>query len=261
MQQIGQEGDMMEVFGPGHRGYLVLSVLFLELCFSRRVAPAARPALADENQPPAPTVSMNANATQIVAGSSSPLTLTVSASNATQVVISDNCDAQTYTLQATGGTLQPIPAPDYAGHLHLHGDRQRRQQPDGCQQRGYYRAALDGDDRQHDAGQQTIAAGQTGESASHRGECQFRVHHQQRDQREHTGSGSRRNGEGYADTQTTTYTVTATGANNQQVTATATVTILSVSITASPATIVNGNPTNLTVTAANASQVVVTDNI
>ena len=61
-------------------------------------------------------------------------------------------------------------------------------------------------------------------------------------------------------TQTTTYTVTASGANNQA-TANVTVTVMTVSITAAPNTITTGNSTTLTVTAANATQVVISDNI
>jgi hypothetical protein len=60
--------------------------------------------------------------------------------------------------------------------------------------------------------------------------------------------------------QTTTYTVTATGANNKA-TAQVTITVMSVSIAAAPNTIVAGNPTTLTVTAANATQVVISNNI
>jgi phospholipase C len=50
----------------------------------------------------APTVTIVASPTSIGQGSSS--TLTVTASNATQVVISDNIDSNLYTLGATGGT-------------------------------------------------------------------------------------------------------------------------------------------------------------
>ncbi len=55
----------------------------------------------------APTVSIIASPTSIVQGSSS--TLTVVASNATQVVISDNLDLSTFTLGATGGTQVVTP--------------------------------------------------------------------------------------------------------------------------------------------------------
>jgi len=61
--------------------------------------------------------------------------------------------------------------------------------------------------------------------------------------------------------QTTTYTVTATGANNQQATAQVTITVMSVSIMAAPPTIVKGNATTLTVTAANATQIVISDSV
>ncbi len=55
--------------------------------------------------PPAPTVTIAASPTSIAPGGSS--TLTVAASNASQVVISDNTDNKTYALSATGGT-QPV---------------------------------------------------------------------------------------------------------------------------------------------------------
>ena len=55
----------------------------------------------------APTVTLVANPTTVTSGSSS--TLTATASNATQVVISDNLDTTTYTLGATGGTQAVTP--------------------------------------------------------------------------------------------------------------------------------------------------------
>src|ERR1700719_440339 len=55
-----------------------------------------------------PTVAIVANPAAITQGGSS--TLTVTASNATQVVISDNVDSTTYTLSGTGGTQAVSPA-------------------------------------------------------------------------------------------------------------------------------------------------------
>lgn len=55
----------------------------------------------------APTVTMTASPTSVTQGS--PSTLIVTASNATQVVISDNLDANTFTLGATGGTQAITP--------------------------------------------------------------------------------------------------------------------------------------------------------
>jgi len=51
---------------------------------------------------PAPTVTISANPATVAPGQST--TLTVSATNATQVVITDNLDSNTYTLSANGGT-------------------------------------------------------------------------------------------------------------------------------------------------------------
>ena len=55
-----------------------------------------------------PTVTITANPSTVMAGDSS--TLSVAASNATQVVISDNTDSTTFTLAATGGTQAVTPA-------------------------------------------------------------------------------------------------------------------------------------------------------
>ena len=55
-----------------------------------------------------PTVTIAANPATIVQGSSS--TLTVTASNAAQVVISDNIDSRTFALAASGGTQKVTPS-------------------------------------------------------------------------------------------------------------------------------------------------------
>ena len=56
----------------------------------------------------APTVSISANPPSITAGQST--TLTVSATNANTVVITDNVDSKSYSLPATGGTQMVSPA-------------------------------------------------------------------------------------------------------------------------------------------------------
>jgi hypothetical protein len=56
---------------------------------------------------PAPTVTITASHTSVTAGQST--TLTVVATNATQVVIADNQDTTTHTLPAAGGTLVMTP--------------------------------------------------------------------------------------------------------------------------------------------------------
>ena len=183
---------MIEFFSPGHRGYLVLSVLivgimFLTACGGGSSATGGTGGSQNNSQTPAPTVSINASATQIVAGSS--VTLTVTASNATQVVISDNCDSQTYHLAGNRRNTDRS-GPDYAGQLYLHGDRKRRRQPDGCQQRAITVQPSTATTVSMTPPQQTIAAGQPATLQCHRGECQFGVHHQQRDQHEHICFGS-----------------------------------------------------------------------
>jgi phospholipase C len=67
-------------------------------------------------------------------------------------------------------------------------------------------------------------------------------------------------------TQTTTYTITVTGTGSAIATAQATVTVTAaaspaVNIAASPATIISGQASTLTVSATNATRVVVTDNV
>ena len=255
----------MEVFAPGNRGYLALSVLLVGIMFLTACGggSSATGGTGSQNnsQTSAPTVSMNASATQIVAGSSSPLTLTVTASNTTQVVIYDTCDNQTYTLQTTCGTqTQPIPVPTTPGTC-------------------TYTATASGANSQTTTSsvtitvkpstattvsmtpaQQTIAAGQSATlqvTVANASSVYITNNVTSASVSVAAAGGTVK----VTPTQTTTYTVTATGANNQQSTATATVTILSVSVTASPTTIVKGNPTNLSVTAANASQVVISDNI
>lgn len=57
---------------------------------------------------PAPTVTITASPSSVTQGS--PSTLTVTATNATQVVITDNIDSSSYTLGATGGTQVVSPS-------------------------------------------------------------------------------------------------------------------------------------------------------
>src|SRR5260370_33514427 len=58
--------------------------------------------------PAAPTVAIAASPTTVTTGNAS--TLTVAATNATQVVISDNIDSTTFNLPGTGGTQSVTPA-------------------------------------------------------------------------------------------------------------------------------------------------------
>ncbi len=256
---------MMEVFGFGHRGYLVLSVLlvgimFLTACGGGSSATGGTSGSQNNSQTPAPTVSINASATQIVAGSSSPLTLTVTASNTTQVVISDNCDNQTYTLQTTGGTLtQPIPVPTTPGTCTYTATATGANSQTAANSVAITVQPSTATTVSMTPAQQTIAAGQSATllvTVANANSVYITNNVTSASIPVSAAGGTVK----VTPTQTTTYTVTATGANNQPVTTTATVAILSVSVTAAPATIVTGSPTTLTVTAANASQVVVTDN-
>jgi phospholipase C len=79
-------------------GYACL--LTITSCGTGTAAPATTAA--------GPTVTISASPAKITQGSSS--TLTVTATNATQVTVSDNTDSNTYTLAATGGTQKVAPA-------------------------------------------------------------------------------------------------------------------------------------------------------
>jgi phospholipase C len=186
--------------------------------------------------------------------------LTVVASNATEVVISDNCDSNTYPLQATGGT-QTVPVPNTPGTC-------------------TYTATATG------AGSQTaaasvpitvvpstatvvsmtaspliIAAGQsvTFDVTVANANSVFITNNVTKASIPVLAGGGTVTLPGPS--QTETYTVTATGANNQTSTAQVTITVMSVSITATPTTIVTRSSSTLTATAANATQVVISDNV
>jgi phospholipase C len=77
-----------------------LALLVVNGCGSGTAAPAGP-------KPVGPTVTITASPTQVGAGGST--TLTVVASNATTVVVTDNVDSNSYTLSATGGTQKVTP--------------------------------------------------------------------------------------------------------------------------------------------------------
>ena len=103
---------MLQASSPGRCRYLALCVVLLALLFLSACGSSGNAAPTGGSQtsglqttPTAPTVTLSASASNVPAGGS--LTLTVVASNATQFVISDNCDNQTTTMQATGAA-QPV---------------------------------------------------------------------------------------------------------------------------------------------------------
>jgi hypothetical protein len=104
-----------KVFGrtrSGHDAKLSASlcsaplVLFARSALST-ITSCGSPAKASSPPPTAPSVAIVANPTTIPQGSSS--TLTVTASNATQVVLSDNSDSNTFTLAVSGETQKVTP--------------------------------------------------------------------------------------------------------------------------------------------------------
>ena len=257
---------MLQASSPGRCRYLALCVvllalLFLSACGSGNAAPTGgSQTSSSQTTPTAPTVTLTASATNVAPGGS--LTLTVVASNATQFVISDNCDNQTTTMQATGAAQQvQVTVPTTPG---------------ACT----YTATASGAASQsavatvpitvQPSTATTVSMTTNTPTVEAGAPVTFNVTVTNANSVYITNNVNSTSvpvaaGGGPATispgpTQTTTYTITATGANNQA-TAQVTITVMSVSITAVPNTIVVGNPTTLSVTAANATQVVISDNI
>ena len=85
---------------------LALFIAFITLAIGTSCG-AGKAASSSETAPNQPAVTIAAIPSATTQGSSS--TLTVAASNATQVVISENTDSSTFTLAATGGTQKVTP--------------------------------------------------------------------------------------------------------------------------------------------------------
>jgi phospholipase C len=241
---------------------VLLSLLFLSACGGGSSATNGQAGgsqtVGSQTTPTAPTVTMSAGATQVVVGGS--LTLTVVASNATQFVISDNCDTQTTTVQATG-VAQPVQvtAPTTPGTCTYTatasgtgGQASVTSGPITVQPSTATTVSMT-------ASQQTIAAGQpvTLTVTVANANSVYITNNVTNASIPVAAAGGTAS---VNPAQSTTYTVTATGANNQQATAQVTIAVVSVSVSASPTAIVKGQSTTLTVTAANASQVVISDN-
>jgi phospholipase C len=198
---------------------------------------------------PPPTISITASPTSISSGGSA--TLTVSAVNATQVVVTGS-DASTYTLQASGGTQAVSPTATTT-----------------------YTATATGPGGKSSANAivtvtanpaPTISITASPTSISSGGSATLTVSAVNATQVVVTGSDAstytlQASGgtQTVSPTVTTTYTATATGPGGNS-SANAIVTVSSnpaptVSITANPTSIILGNSATLTVTAANATQV------
>jgi len=250
---------MIRISAPRLCGCLTLCVLlfgmlFLSACGSGGAATNGNSQ--NNSQGSTPTVTMSASATQIAAGGS--LSLTVTASNATQVVISDNCDSLTYSLQASGGT-QTIQVPSSPGTCTYTATATSATGQTATKTVAITVQASAATTVSMTPSQQVIAAGK---SATLLVTVANAASVYVTNNVNNTSTPVPANANGYAVTvtpaQTTTYTVTVTGAN-QTVTAQATVTVMSVSISASSKAIVANGSTTLTVTGANASQIVISD--
>ncbi len=175
---------MIEASAPGRYRYLTLCAVLLAFSYLSACGrgTAASTTGGDsstggsQTTPTAPTVTLNTSATSIVAGGS--LTLTVVASNATQFVISDNCDSQTTTVQATGAA-QPVPitvptTPATCTYTATASGTARN----GCCQCSDYRAIFDDNDRRHDDQHADHRLRGASDFQCHRNERQFGVHHE-----------------------------------------------------------------------------------
>ncbi|HTU49527.1 MAG TPA: alkaline phosphatase family protein [Acidobacteriaceae bacterium] len=203
---------------------------------------------------PPPTVSITANPTSIASGSSS--TLSVSATNATQVVVTGT-DGSSYTLQSTGGTQSVSPTVTTTYTATATGE--------GGKTTATVTVTLNGSSNPAP----TVAITANPASITVGSSSVLTVTATNATQLTLTGS----DGSSYtlqpsggtpsvSPTATTTYTATATGPGGK-VSATATVTVQAnpaptVSVTANPGSVTAGSSAILTVTATNATQVTLT---
>jgi phospholipase C len=209
--------------------------------------------------PPVPTVAVVAAPSLVAPGGAS--TLTITASNATQVVISDNETGTTYNLAGTGGTqaVTPSATTTYTATATGAGGTASAQAV----------VSVGGSAAPPtvtiSASPASIPAGSSSTLTVTATNATQVVITDNIDSNKYTlaGTGGK---QAVAPTATTTYTATATGAGGT-VTAQAAVTVTAavggptVTISASPATVTAGNASTLTVAATNAMQVVITDNV
>ena len=204
-----------------------------------------------------PTVTIAANPTTIVQGSSS--TLSVTATNATQVVISDNVDSNKYTLAGTGGTqvVAPSTTTTYTATATGAGGTATAQAVITVSPSPVAPTVTMA------ANPTTIVQGSSSTLTVTATNATQVVISDNVDNIKYTLAGTGGT-QSVTPSTTTTFTATATGAGGSA-TATAVVTVTAaaptVTIAANPSTITQGSSSTLTVTASNASQVVISDNV
>jgi len=207
--------------------------------------------------PPKPAVSIAANPATVAPGT--PSTLTVAASNATQVVVSDNTDGKTYTLGATGGTqtVTPSATTTYTVAATGPGGTVTAQTSITVSAPAVPTVAIVANPAAVTAGTPstlTVTASNSTQVviSDNLDSTTYKL----------PGTGGT---QPVSPTVTTTYTATATGPGGTS-TAQATVTVTAptpptVTIAANPTSIAQGSSSTLGVTASNATQVVISDNV
>jgi len=203
---------------------------------------------------PAPTVAITASPMSIAVGTSS--TLTVTATNATQVLVAGS-DGSSYTLQTSGGTqtVKPTATTTYTATATGAGGTASSPLTVTVTSASAAAVSISADPASIVAGAVSIltvtATNATAVTLTGSDGTSYPLQ---------TSGGT----QSVSPTATTTYTAAATGAGgNASATATVTVTAVStpaatVTIVANPTSIASGNASILTVTATNATQVTVT---
>jgi phospholipase C len=217
----------------------VVGLLAMNGCGSGTAAPAVT----------LPTVTISANPTQVAGGSST--TLTVVASNATSVVITDNTDSISYPLPAGGGTQKVTPGATTIYTATATGSSGTNT--------ATVTVTVAGPTITITANPMQVAAGGTSTLTVVASGATSVVITDNVDSNSYPLAATGGT-QVVTPTATTTYTATAKGASG---TTKASVTVTlgpGVTITANPARIVTGSSSTLTVTASGATSVVVTDN-
>jgi phospholipase C len=205
----------------------------------------------------APTVNISANPTSIAAGQSS--TLTVTATNASTVVITDNVDSKSYPLAASGGTQIVNPTTTTIYTVTATGANSQT----ATAQVIVTVTAVAAPTVTISANPTSITAGQSSTLTVAATNATTVVITDNVDSNTYplAATGGTQI---VSPTANTIYTATATGANNQTATSQISITVApaaTVTITANPASITSGQSSTLTVTATNANSVVITDNV
>src|SRR5580704_15902409 len=238
---------------------LCSATLLLSLGAIATLASCGSPTAATPPPPTAPTVSVVANPATITQGNSSMLAVT--ASNATQVVISDNSDSSRFTLAVAGGTQKVTPTTTTTYTATATG-------PGGtATSKAIVTVTLNSTAPTVTivANPTTVPLGSSSTLAVTASNATQVVISDNVDSTTYTlpGTGGT---QPVSPTATTTYTATATGAGGMTTAAAATITVTSapaptVTINSTPTSITQGTSSTLTVTASNATQVVISNNV